>query len=69
MYDYVCVAEPGDRRGGGEGGPDRGRGEGGHPLSDLWLCEVRIGLLSFLPRIHTEEVKGGLVGLGRIGVL
>ncbi len=40
-----------------------------YPLGDLCLGEIWVGLLGFLPRIHTEEVEGGLVGLGCIGVL
>ena len=40
-----------------------------YPLGDLCLSQIWVGLLGFLPRIHTEEVKGGLVGLGCIGVL
>ena len=40
-----------------------------HPLGDFCLCELRIGLLGLLARIHTEEVEGGLVRLGGMGVL
>ena len=40
-----------------------------YPLGDLCLSEIWICLLGFLPRIHTEEVEGSLVGLGCIGVL
>ncbi len=40
-----------------------------YPFGDLCLSEIWVGLLGFLPRIHTEEVEGGLVGLGCIGVL
>ena len=40
-----------------------------YPLGDLCLGEIWICILGFVPRIHTEEIEGGLVGLGCIGVL
>ena len=40
-----------------------------YPFGDLCLSEIWVRLLGFLPRIHTEEVEGSLVGLGGIGVL
>lgn len=40
-----------------------------HLLGHFRLRQLRIRLLCFLAGIHTEEVEGGLVGLGAMGVL
>lgn len=52
----------------GQNGRERDRGVD-HLLGDFCLCELRIRLLGFLACIHTEEVEGGLVGLGSQWVL